>query len=584
MEKSLSSEIKSTSVVTPAGLTISGVRLLHTSTFNRVYQAVINGRLVALKVARTDNGQTDTNIRLLQREWLLLNRLDCPFIVRPQQFTRLSAHVLPCPDDGTATALILDFIDGRDLQSFLDKKPATEARQRILGELLEAIDYLHKKQIVHADLKTGNILITYNGDHVKLIDLGLADDDTWLAHNIGFTPPYAAPEQQKSDTRLDQRTDIFALGHIIRLLFPHRYRRIVRRCLNADPAQRYQSVAELRQALRRQRYLPLWPLLLILLAALSVWFLPHRLVTPADNRPAVQTEDSTITGDTLLLADIVTQPAKDTIPFRLRKPASPKTHIEPDEPVETAEPDETEDLEEESIALPVQEDEQQLEISDDVFNPERMRQKAHIQHLRFRDACLDSIRNMPLQYQEYARQYFYAYRDSSNVCMHREIRRFSDHDMEIARIYSAADRYIYCPDVLDVVVHLPSEQYAKEHPDVQIPASYKDIMEHIKASVTAHYDNYLDSIRNISDRYLEFAWLYVRKAESLAQNAARPDMESYPEKKQEIQNLYLNARLDFEELTDSVTAGYPSIHDADSAMVKQLQMKLDKMDARIFGK
>ena len=458
MEKSLSSEIKSTSVVTPAGLAISGVRLLHTSTFNRVYQAVINGRLVALKVARTDNGQTDTNIRLLQREWLLLNRLDCPFIVRPQQFTRLPVHVLPCPDDGTATALILDFIDGRDLRSFLDEKPATEERQRILGELLEAIDYLHKKQIVHADLKTGNILITHNGDHVKLIDLGLADDDTWLAHNIGFTPPYAAPEQQKSDTRLDQRTDIFALGHIIRLLFPHRYRRVVRRCLNAAPARRYQSVAELRQALRRQRYLPLLLLLLILLAVLAVWLLPRRLVTPADNRPASLTEDSTITSDTVLLADIVTQPAKDTIPFRPQKPSSPHKLVEPDEPVETAEPDETEDLEEESIALPVQEDEQQLEILDDVFDSERMRRKARVQHLRFRDACLDSIRNMPLQYQEYARQYFYAYRDSSNACMYREIRRFPDHDMEIARIYDAADRHIFSPDVLRAVTSLPSEE------------------------------------------------------------------------------------------------------------------------------
>ena len=56
--------------------------------------------------------------------------------------------------------------------------------------------YIHAKQIVHRDLKPSNIMITHNGNHVKLIDFGLSDNDDFaLLKQPAGTPGYISPEQ-----------------------------------------------------------------------------------------------------------------------------------------------------------------------------------------------------------------------------------------------------------------------------------------------------------------------------------------------------------------------------------------------------
>lgn len=142
----------------------------------------------------------------------------------------------------------MEYIDGQTLDSWLRSKPSLRQRHQILNEILDAIQYLHSKQIIHGDLKPGNILITNGGNHIKLLDLGLADKDEFAQSNLGCTKRYAAPEQIRGEN-IDNRTDIFALGAIIRLLFPHQYLCIVRKCTRSRKEHRYSSIASLRRAI-----------------------------------------------------------------------------------------------------------------------------------------------------------------------------------------------------------------------------------------------------------------------------------------------------------------------------------------------
>ena len=85
----------------------------------------------------------------------------------------------------------------------------TDTQKKIAEELMDAVGYLHSKGIVHRDLKPENILITRNGEHLKLIDFGLADSDSYaILKQPAGTSGYMSPEQ-KVTAVADVRNDIY---------------------------------------------------------------------------------------------------------------------------------------------------------------------------------------------------------------------------------------------------------------------------------------------------------------------------------------------------------------------------------------
>lgn len=159
-------------------------------------------------------------------------------------------------DSPVGPCIVQEYVDGETLSEWLKHNPGNKERRRICEELLSVTSYLHRKGIIHNDLKPDNILISRSGGSLKLIDLGFADDDTHIDKALGGTRQYAAPELLQ-EGKADARSDVYSLGLILRELFPSGYGNIISRCLKTYPAKRYASAGDLQKAWNR-RHLPAW--------------------------------------------------------------------------------------------------------------------------------------------------------------------------------------------------------------------------------------------------------------------------------------------------------------------------------------
>lgn len=101
--------------------------------------------------------------------------------------------------------------------SILPEKDKIEKISREICDVLEALQYLHSRGIVHRDVKPANIMIE-NGSVVKLMDLGIArlnGGNKYSSYGFIGTPQYAAPEQilrESKDSEINAQTDIYATG------------------------------------------------------------------------------------------------------------------------------------------------------------------------------------------------------------------------------------------------------------------------------------------------------------------------------------------------------------------------------------
>ena len=160
--------------------------------------------------------------------------------------------------------LVMELLEGETIADRL-KNGALSVDQalRYASQIAGALAEAHEHGIVHRDLKPGNVMLVKSG--VKVLDFGLATwegDDTLTGSRMVIgTPAYMAPEQREGKPA-DVRTDLYSLGCIFyemltgaratsdRKSVPSgRLENIVSRCLETDPARRWQSAGELVRAL-----------------------------------------------------------------------------------------------------------------------------------------------------------------------------------------------------------------------------------------------------------------------------------------------------------------------------------------------
>jgi tRNA A-37 threonylcarbamoyl transferase component Bud32/tetratricopeptide (TPR) repeat protein len=134
-------------------------------------------------------------------------------------------HILPVHDSGEADGLlffVMPFVEGESLRQRLDREGQLPVEMAVqLGtEVAGALDYAHRRGVIHRDIKPGNILLSEG--HAVLADFGIARaisvaaEDRVTSTGLGVgTPLYASPEQTAGQETLDGRTDIYSLGCVL---------------------------------------------------------------------------------------------------------------------------------------------------------------------------------------------------------------------------------------------------------------------------------------------------------------------------------------------------------------------------------
>ena len=169
-----------------------------------------------------------------------LKVLDVPLAGEAQLIARLEhPAIVPIYETGTLADgrvfYAMKLVAGAPLDRVLAGSPALAERLRVIRRVGEALAFAHARGAIHRDLKPQNVMVGEFGE-VYVMD--------WGVDAVAGTPAFRAP-----DARLDQRSDIYALGALLQFLLPAAappaLRAIAAKAMNADPAARYPDVPAL---------------------------------------------------------------------------------------------------------------------------------------------------------------------------------------------------------------------------------------------------------------------------------------------------------------------------------------------------
>jgi serine/threonine-protein kinase len=192
-------------------------------------------------------------------------------------------------EEGEQLYMAMELLKGSDLKVLIERAQLGDLawKLRVMVEVASGMAFVHRRNLVHRDLKPGNIHVTTSGTP-KIMDFGLVrlgDSNMTRTGMVMGSPAYMSPEQLKGD-KADARSDVFSLGAVFyELLSGHRafagknitqimmnvlanehapletaapdvprvLQYVVGRAMHKEPTDRYQTAGELHAALEVAR-------------------------------------------------------------------------------------------------------------------------------------------------------------------------------------------------------------------------------------------------------------------------------------------------------------------------------------------
>ena len=246
--------------------------LIYKSKYTSTFKFKSYNKWLVYKELNTEYINNPMYVQTIENEFTIGYELDHPNIINYFNLYKNDSGVY----------IIKEYVDGVDILAHLSKIRSTKLfikeLKKYIFQLIDGLNYIHSKQIYHLDLKPSNILITTKGSNLKLIDFGLSTKDNQDYYASG-SKDYSSPEQSIQTSVVDARSDIFAFGKLLEklildknnrnlfsFLYLIKYRKIIAKCTNSDPNQRFQSVSEINQTLNKRFSIYLFSILMVIIS------------------------------------------------------------------------------------------------------------------------------------------------------------------------------------------------------------------------------------------------------------------------------------------------------------------------------